>query len=345
MNTSTCHESTLSIVCSVFDAYSAVLFLPGHEPDTFRLASAFSLGDMVAPQTSIAAGKGLVGWILRNRQPLLVNNFDQRQSYLGYYQSNEEATIKAFMGCPVRGGGALCIDSKRQYSFSDKDQKILQLFADLVARIEAEGGQEQAQASTAGYYASLEHIQDLRRRYTKWPLFLQHFMATMVETTGFDYCVFASRDSNGQNFAIEGESRPLMLGGANPTEFPMGTGIVGWVFRNDAPVINEGTDGTPPAALFGKNVHLPAFQSVVCLPLIISKVTRGVLCLAHEEPRRVPDDMRSFARMAVDHLALFLENLYLKNRLRDFMPQAQLQRRTPLPYHRTDDTSDEREND
>ena len=71
----------------------------------------------------------LVDWIIRNRQQMLVPNFDQHKHKLGYYREGEEAGIKAFMGCPVPTGGALCVDSKRQYSFTDRDYKLLQLFA------------------------------------------------------------------------------------------------------------------------------------------------------------------------------------------------------------------------
>jgi len=57
---------------------------------------------------------------------------------------------------------------------------------------------------------------------------------------------------------------------------------------------------------------------------VISQSTRGVLCLAHTTALPMPEIMRSFARQATDHLALFLENLYLKNRLRSLLPKAKL---------------------
>ena len=91
-------KHVLSIVCSVFDAYSAVLFLPCENGEEHQLTAHFSLGDKIAADTQAEPGRGLVGWIIRNRQPLLVPNFDQRQSNLGYYRDGEEASIKAFMG-------------------------------------------------------------------------------------------------------------------------------------------------------------------------------------------------------------------------------------------------------
>ena len=321
-------KHVLSIVCSVFDAYSAVLFLPLDNSEEHRLAAHFSLGEKISPQTSITPGRGLVGWIIRNRQPLLVPNFDQRQSHLGYYEDGEETNIKAFMGCPVPGGGALCVDSKRQYSFSNKDHKILQLFAELVARQQGQQGQQTLAGDIPRYFAELGVIQEMRFRYKRWPIFLQNFLQSMVEATGFDYCAFASVATPGESYCVEAESARLLLQG-EPRVLPMGSGITGWVFRNDQPVEAVGAEGASASVLFGKQPDMPDFQAAICLPVMVNKSTKGVLCLAHTGQREVDESLRSFVRQAVDHLALFLENLYLKTRLRTMLPKASIHRDGP----------------
>ena len=332
MSANTLEKHILSIVCSVFDAYSVVLFLPGEEGEAHRLAAEFSLGDKILPEVSILPGKGLVGWIIRNRQPLLVPNFEQRQSNLGYYADGEESNIKAFMGCPVPMGGALCVDSKRQYSFSDKDHKILQMFAELISRQQGATGRQELAGDIPRYFAELGVIQDLRFRYKRWPLFLQNYLRIMVEATGFDYCAFASVDEPGETYCVEAESARLLLTGEDPLILPMGSGITGWVFRNDQPVVAEGTEGAPAAVLFGKLPDMPDFQATVCMPVMVNKSTRGVLCLAHTEPWQIDESMRSFIRQGVDHLALFLENLYLKMRLRTMLPKARVHSDGPQAY-------------
>lgn len=335
MKTNPCHKHVLSIVCSVFDAYSAVLFLPSEQSERgeeCEMVTAFSLGDKIASASSIVPGKGLVGWILRNKQPLLVPNFDQRQSHLGYYEGGEEANIKAFMGCPIPSGGALCVDSKRQYSFSDKDHKILQLFAELISKQQAGEGRETLAGDIPRYFAQLGIIQDLRFRYKRWPVFLQNFLRTLADATGFDYCAFASADGSGENYTIEGESARLLLDGKEHLTLPTSSGIAGWVFRDEQPVFSEGTGGTPAASLFGKIPNVPNFQAVICMPVVLSKSTRGVLCLAHTQSREMDEALRSFVRQCVDHLALFLENLYLKNRLRGMLPKAQVHSQGSVSY-------------
>jgi len=331
MKAADCNKSTLAIICSVFEAYSAVLFLP-EAGEEYKLASFFSLGDRILPPEEADAGKGLVGWIARNRQPLLAPNFDQRKSRLGYYQPDEEAHIKAFMGCPVPGGGVLCVDSKRQYSFSDKDHKILQLFAELVGQLQR-SGVDSPVGDVARYFVQIGIIQELRFRHKRWPVFLEHFLRNVREATGFDYCAFASCNADSQSYAIEGETAPLMLGGQQPASLPLSSGIVGWVFRNEQPVFSESEADAPSTAPFGKLDDVSKFQTVMCLPVVVSQSTRGVLCLAHTTALPMPEAMRSFTRQATDHLALFLENLYLKNRLRGLLPKATLHSKGPRAFN------------
>ena len=331
MTANTLEQHILSIVCSVFDAYSAVLFLPSENGEEHYLAASFSLGEGVEQGAMLSSGS-LVDWIIRNRQQMLVPNFDQHKHKLGYYREGEEAGIKAFMGCPVPTGGALCVDSKRQYSFTDRDYKLLQLFAELVSRQQASKGRQEMAGDIPRYFAELAVIQELRFRYRRWSQFIQNYVRTMVDATGFDYCAFASVDVPGESYCVECESARLVLENGEPMVLLVGSGIAGWVFSNDQPVINEGLEGAPSTMLFGKLPGMPDFQAIICLPVQINKSTRGVLCLAHTSTRSIDESLRSFVRQAVDHLALFLENLYLRVRLRSLLPQGTVHSQGPRRY-------------
>ncbi|MDR2489150.1 MAG: GAF domain-containing protein [Desulfovibrio sp.] len=325
------YDRILGILCSVLDAHSAVLFLPlysieDNKTPTYCIASAFSLGDKLNYDADIQEGRGLVGWILRNNEPLRVDNFDQRRNHLGYYTDNEELSIKAFMGCSLPGSkGALCLDSKRQYSFAEKDQKMLHLFAELLAQLELDNRDNENKGLMLKYYAALRTVYALRRQYSRWTEFLRHFLDLMATMTGFAYCVLCTRDPEGTAYSIEGENIVLMQrpGVAGPS-FPMTHGIIGWVFRNASQVCSDGPDGSPETLFVGKGVDIPHFQTVLALPLIIQRKTRGVLCLAHDLPMEINGATQDFARMASEHLALFLENLYVKCRLRDLHRQTQV---------------------
>jgi len=309
-------EKFLNVVGSVFDAYSSVLFLPGASAgENYVLAAKFSLGDHIADQTVIHPGQGLVGWILRNQKPLLINNFDRKRSHLGYYEDNAESKIKAFMGCPLPGGGALCLDSRRTYSFSDKDQKILDLFARLACDIKNGVCRAGLGEADQRYYAALQVISSLRKRYPRWSAYLGHFLGVLSQTTGFSSCFLAERDEMGQNYFLEGVPEGFFPPGAEaPDRLPIKSGLIGWVFGNDQPMYSGEKDCCPSGqSLFGRNLPTPPVKSLVLVPLFIHKKTRGVLVMSHPDQLPVTPAMKVFVEMAVDNLSLFLENLYLRH--------------------------------
>lgn len=163
------------------------------------------------------------------------------------------------MGCPVPTGGALCVDSKRQYSFSDKDHKILQMFAELIARQQGSRGRQELAGDIPRYFADLGVIQDLRFRYKRWPQFLHNYLRIMVEATGFDYCAFASVDQPGETYCVESES----AGCCSPVRsrsFCHGQRHYRLGFPQRPAVVAEGVEGAPSAVLFGKLPDMPGFS-------------------------------------------------------------------------------------
>lgn len=307
----------LNVVGSVYDAYSAVLFLPSDLGAGFEIAGKFSLGDNIADGISIQPGQGLVGWILRNDKPLLINNFDQKRSHLGYYPSKDEAKIKAFMGCPVQGGGALCVDSRRQYSFSDKDQKLLDLFARLANDIQNNAILIDNALEESRFYRTLQHISDLRRQSPRWGAYLASFLELVSQATGFSHCFLAERDEKGKNYFLEGVPSGFFPAPATrPEKFSIRSGLVGYVFNSGQPVFS-GDKGCCPAgkSLLGKDVPAQDLGSFVLMPVVFGRKTRGVLVLANQEPVAVGPAMRTFLAMATDSISLFLENLYLQSRI------------------------------
>lgn len=315
-------DKILAIVCSVFDAYSAVLFLPVEDrAEDLRLVSSFSLGNKILNNASVQPGS-LVAWIQARDNPLIVPNFDRHPTRLGYYEDGEEDTIRAFMGCPIPTGGVLCVDSKRQYSFSEKDSKILHLFAQLIASQQDGLVRQDLTGEIPSYFVTLGMIQDLRFRHRRWPDFIRNFLATVAKASQFGYAAFASVERD-DTYCLESESRPLLLQEDPRLYLPMGNGsIVGMLFRNGSDQIfeTEGGEGDIIVPIFGREPEFPEFRAAICMPIMVNKNTKAVLCLADEGERRIDESLRSFVRLASDHLALFLENLYLKNRVRKMLP-------------------------
>jgi GAF domain-containing protein len=305
----------LQIVCNVFDSYSAVLFLPDGAGGCV-LAESFSLGDHVRRGMALPPGQGLAGWIVKEKKPLLLSNFDQKRGVLGYYLGNAESEIRAFLGVPLPGlDGALCLDSKKVHGFGDKDQKILAQFAALAASLHLERrGLVQSHAEAAVSRCLLD-LPGLPRRHPKWLPYLTALLGVVSGASGFSHCFLAVRDDEAQAFGVEGSTRPLSSDARlEEAAHPLGGGMIGWVFKNDAPVYAPDSE-TTALRLFGSAGGAAVFRSVVCQPVHFSGRTRAVLVLASPEGAILGEIHKDFARAVADQLALFLENLHLKARL------------------------------
>ncbi|QLA16068.1 GAF domain-containing protein [Desulfolutivibrio sulfoxidireducens] len=318
MSDTTFYQKLMALALNVFDAYSAVLFLP--EPDSVncRVAAYYSLGDDVKADVVISPGMGLAGWIVHNQKPLLVGNFDQKRGFLGYYDQKDEARIRAFMGCPVtEGGGAICLDSRKTFTFGEKDQKILGQFAEMAGAHAASERRQAGDRRDARYYQALATISGLRRTHPKWPAFQAALLRILSETSGFDFCFLAVRDESGHSYYLDAMNRSLFENPLDaPRKFTLGQGLIGWVFKNHSPAfVGDGESTAASTPLFGKDVAAAEFRSVICLPLTFARRTRAVLVLADEKPLGFGPEIQGFVRMASEYLVLFLENLHLKSRL------------------------------
>jgi len=317
-------DRLLESIGSVFDAYSVVLFCRNAD-GAFDLVSAFSLGDSIRKGMAIALGQGLVGWILKNNSPLVVEKFDEKNTFLGYYGSEQDEQIKVFVGCPLPGGaGALCMDSKKTYAFTSKDQRVLALFAQAVAAVIADVGEGGVCSREQALYRVLQQVYALREAHPKWTEFLNRYLALLAGASGYEYAFLVVSDEWGNNYLLEGSNKPFMPENFNVRQsFSTGSGLLGWVFKKNQPVFfGDGKSELGRTPLFGRDIPGPVLNTLMAFPLKVHTRCRGVLVFGDRESRVIGGELKAFAHMAADYLALFLENLYLRNKVRRFAPPS-----------------------
>ena len=322
-------NTLLALVRTTFDAHSAVLFLPDNN-GTCSVALSSSDEPPFVQEVSIAPGRGLVGWILRQRQPVIVNDLDIRHTFLGYYPADEESAVTAFMGCYMPDGGALCVDSIRQRTFTEADQLLLHRFARHIAKQVHSAGLASNAAELQRYFDKLEMLFE-SEQIPAWSDYLKAFLQIVSEGSGFEYVMFASTTEGAETYTVECENAPLFAGDSGSGIALANGGLISWVFRNDGPVYISGEDG-PGTPLFGKLEELPEFQSVICLPVLLNRVTCGVLCLASTEPHALPPYLRTFTRMAANLLSQYINRLSLRMKVKSLLPRAKVHRDGAMAY-------------
>ena len=322
-------DDLLTLTRLSLDAHCVGLFLPLADGQIGLMAA--SCEGHPDPSEAAVAGRGLVGWIVRNKKPLIVDRFDAEHSQLGYYDEEQETAINSFMGFPLPHGGALCVDTLTPRNFTPREQRVLaQLAVQCDGCARHTDGQEE---DVCRYFESIALIQELRQKNLSWQAYLGAFLDLVVQGANMDYAAFASLPENATAYTLEGESTPVLLAEDRLLELPLTAGIAGWVFRNDGlPVFAEGLDGTQTAPLFGKFPNMPVFNAAACLPVVLNRSTCAVLCVASEEPRPLEDSVRMFLRMANAELTGHLEAITLRHRVQQLLPRATLHRDGALSY-------------
>ncbi|MCX7856493.1 MAG: hypothetical protein N2513_00700 [Deltaproteobacteria bacterium] len=122
----------LDIICqlifNIYEAYTVAIYKL--EGKFLRCLSFFTMSKTFLRDKYLSVEMTLPGWVMKHREPLIIPNFDREIETLGYYEKNEE--IKSFMGFPLGESGVLCIDSKKKYSFTDKEKRNLSGFVPLI---------------------------------------------------------------------------------------------------------------------------------------------------------------------------------------------------------------------
>lgn len=314
-------DQLLSLACETLGVHSALLFRS--DDDGAVLVSAACMGAPTPVPVTIAPGRGLVGWILRNRQPLILNSFDAGHSSLGYYEDSDEALIAAFMGLPLPSAGVLCVDALPGRTFEARDQQQLQRFAELAESMEQLVKNKGSETETHTFFEALASMRQLHDDAPPWSSYLRSLLDVLASATGFDYVMLAMLPENAREYIIEGESSPLLCTQGASAKLPLENGLVGWVFEEGRPYFGDG-QSSAVAPLFGRIPQDPGFQSVICVPVMHSRNVCGTLAFAGLQHRTFSDDLRTFVRLAASELGQHIETLYLRHRLLALLPKAQM---------------------
>ena len=290
-------ESLLSFASDVFGAHSIVLF-EEQDDSCARILLAYGQDD-IDRSSLLYPGKGLAGWILRNKSRLVVNSLQRSRGYLTYYKDSAIPDVRSFMGCFVPGVGVACIDSLEENAFPPEKQKLFGGFSRTLAlACAASDGQE-----GSGYMASLEELSALRLRYTGWTGYIAALLALLRRQGGFDFAAFATR-ADDRHYRIE-YCTPAAPQDARKLVFSFYSDIIGWTFRNDRSLFCEGDPGSP--AVFPKTPFEKHFPGYACLPVSMHSGLCGVLYLGSSGPMPISRGLRSFLALAAGELSHTLE--------------------------------------
>lgn len=120
-------------------ARTLAVFLADDEGATLKLTACKSYSPEVDVEARLQTERSLLGWVIRERQGLLYQEFRKDPADLGYYRGKEK--VGSLLAMPVmdakRPLGLVVADSEREGSFTEEDKMLAAGFAQQAARLAA----------------------------------------------------------------------------------------------------------------------------------------------------------------------------------------------------------------
>jgi len=309
-------DDITALLSNCLDAYTAAVFIWDDRSKLLTLRAFHSLSKHVIPkvQFSLEDG-GLIGWVAKNNQPLTVDHFDRDTRILPYYGSDEN--IKSFLAIPLDSPrGVICVDSKRQYVFTNKDQKLLAGFATVAGN--ALGAERE----------SLHHLRQrqvltLWRRADALPADTDDpapYLTRLLDSV----CPYLQADAGLVAVPIkDGESlQPVAASGSLPATllrnaYPVDQGIMGWIYQNRKSLtIPRFRSRTRIPFLFGPRDGIGSIGGLIGMPVAWeAEEVGGVMTFISRAEANWGKEEIAAVTTVVRRASMVLQNFTLKREL------------------------------
>ncbi len=211
----------LNMVANFFDAHTAALFIFKEESQSLEMVACQSLSRHIVPECQVKPGQGLIGWIVKEDRPLHVTRFTKFTNTLGIYTKN--VGIKAFLGAPLpKGKGVLMVDSKSQWAFPEKKERILLDCAAVAADLWNNFLNERK-------YALLKRWTELQCRF---PRNYGRALLELLDMFGLEEGFCAKLDPQLKSYEVKGAVLNKELVTLRPLQFRHDAGLAGWIFKH-----------------------------------------------------------------------------------------------------------------
>ena len=310
-------NTILQMIALTMNAHSVVLFkskTTQNEQVEYHLIDGVSTDNTLDYTAVFTEKDSLLGLLLRQYEPLIIKNYDfyKKKQKLVYYREDAGHNVKSFIALKLKTGYVLCVDSERQYTFGEAEIRLLNLYIELLEDTLDQTAYKENNKRLIAYSNALRQICENKQRFFRWDIFLRELLQILVETTQYRYAVFVVKDKTDSTYFVEGESETLFCTAENPKEYPIQSGAISWVFKNNAILVVEGADPAQSPPLFSKDVEKAFFPSFLCIPVEMHGDARGALCLLHDTNYKVSEELRNFMTTVASYLGIYLENMEIR---------------------------------
>lgn len=271
----------IELTSNVSDAFTTALYVAQSDQRTLALREHWSMSSNINADSIVSIGQGPIGQVARDKRAWHEEFANGTVPQLPQYTTLEE--IKGVLAVPVVAQGlegVLVIDTKEQFGFSTKQQKIIRGIAEQMAwhlsRERTLGGS--GDTGLANFHQVVEWCRTLSEVEDRSAL-SDRLVCVPESVSGVDAVAVVWFDSEGgrvQRFrGWKQELRALTV--------EIGKGFAGSCAKNRKPFLMRNTSDRKVVVFSEKEVHEP-MGSLLAIPIIIREQLHGMIVLGTQEP-------------------------------------------------------------
>ncbi len=311
-------EPILKVIHQTIQSFSSVIFLEESTGDSFTLFECKSHSAYINRDAIVTRNTGVYSWVIKEKEPLLNNQFLLDATLLQYYTRDEDVRsvlmvplleeTKTKMQVPVKKViGLLVCDSKEENSFDWEHKEQLKVFAEFIVSI--------VSLFKNLYWAQWRAIRfralhDIARRLSE-SLEIDSVLdiLTDIAPKGFDFdllaIVLTAENQKPRIYKLYPQNRLTHLTGTEVVP----ASLTGLVIKQNAHHIKPKKISTP---YFNNNEQgLDDFNSFFGAPLHRDENVSGVLVLLSKRIDNYPEDKKGPVLFLADLIAVALEKAKL----------------------------------
>lgn len=301
----------VELTSNATNAFTTALYSIDHEKKTMSIRAYMSLSPQFDAEASFPCGKGPIGLVAKNKEPLLIENCEDETAKLKMYKRKE--LLKGFLAIPVvydEVEGVLVVDSKEIYNFSTKTQKVIAGFAEQMAW--------HLHREKQGLIRPKEEVfpyQDMLS-YNRTLAGLTDPVAIAEQLLNIPSTIFACDAMALIWFEQEGGLGRVVRHrgwGMNLTDLQIlpGKGVIGSCAKNKTPIWIEDTEDRK-TVLFTEKENMGDFKARLAVPVLSNDQLLGIVACASKKPAGLTHTHLNRLALIASYVASTLAALKIK---------------------------------
>ncbi len=317
-------ERIYELLSKLMDVTTFYIGLHDEKTEQLRISLIVDQGNHLAPLTlDLQERGGFAGWVVRNQEPLWIENWAQEQETLPIEGIARGTPTQSLMVLPLlvrdKLVGVISAQSYEPYSFDEDDRRLFSSISNQVAIAVENARLFEEVHRRLKEMRSLQRIIRAASSTLDFDEVLARTVETLRDTLGVERLTFASPEEDESTMAVYPSTAGLPSEAESPWHLPMEESIVGRAYRSgeallftDVSDVSSSLDGAP------------ATRTEMAVPVRDGDEVVAVLNAESPLPKDFDEDDLSLFSAVAAQLGVALKNARLFEQTRRRLTETRL---------------------